>query len=131
MLIVPVGHPLTRMERVDAAQIAEYPLILPPRTPEHPGRARLEELFRQSRVEYRMVMESSNVELSSVYVEMGLGISFVTLAAGLPPPDRPDLAFIPLDHYFEPGYIAVVMRRNRELTPVKRAFLDVLVMDAG
>ena len=124
VLLAPVNHPLTQRRRVTWRQIARYPLILPPRGHESGGRRLLEEQFRKLGLSFRVILESSNVELSARYVETGLGLAFATLARGLPP--RPHLAFIPLNHYFKPDHLALVMRRDKVLTPYKQAFINLL-----
>jgi DNA-binding transcriptional LysR family regulator len=125
VLMVPLGHPLTRLKRVTLRQIAKYPLIFPPKT--HSGRRKLEEHFRKLGLACQIIMESSNVELSSVYVEMGLGISFATLVRDLPHLKTRNLEFIPLNQYFKPDHLAVVMRRDKILAPFKKAFLNILL----
>ena len=71
-------------------------------------------------------MESSNIELSSKYVEMGLGISFATVAKDLPELKERKLEFLPMDHLFKPDYIAVVMRKDKTLISYKDAFVKIL-----
>jgi DNA-binding transcriptional LysR family regulator len=127
VLLAPLGHPLSRERRVTWRQITRYPLILPPRGPESGHRRLLEEQFKKLGLAFRIILESSNVELSARYVETGLGLAFATLARGLP--RRRDLAFIPLDHYFKPDHLALVMRRDKVLTPYKQAFINLLFGD--
>lgn len=126
VLLTPPGHPLVGLKRVTMEEIAQYPLILPPQGLKFTGRSVLEDHFRKLGVDYHVIMESSNVELSSLYVEMGLGISFATVAGSLPRLAQRKLAFIPLDHYFPPDYIAVVMRKDKILGPHKQAFVEML-----
>jgi DNA-binding transcriptional LysR family regulator len=129
VLLAPVGHPLTRVRRVSWRQIARYPLIVPPRGHESGHRRLLEEQFRKLGLAFRVILESSNVELSARYVETGLGLAFATLARDRPPePPRP-LAFISLGHYFKPDHLALVMRRDQALTPYKQAFINLLFGD--
>jgi DNA-binding transcriptional LysR family regulator len=127
VLLAPVDHPLTRRRRVTWRQIARYPLIVPPRGHESGHRPLLEEQFRKLGLAYRIILESSNVELSARYVEAGLGLAFATLARRLP--RRRDLAFIPLGHYFKPDHLALVMRRDKVLTFYKQAFINLLFGD--
>jgi DNA-binding transcriptional LysR family regulator len=127
VLLAPVDHPLARVKRVTWRQIADYPLIVPPRGHESGHRRLLEEQFRKLGIACRIILESSNVELSARYVETGLGLAFATLARGLPP--RPHLAFIPLGHYFKPDHLALVRRRDKVLTPYKQAFINLLFGD--
>ena len=72
-------------------------------------------------------MESANVELSYRYVELGLGISFATLAGDPSLWRDRNLAFIPLDEYFPPDYLAVVMKPDKTLSSYKSAFLRSLL----
>jgi DNA-binding transcriptional LysR family regulator len=129
VLLAPPGHPLAALKRVSLRQIARYPLILPPRGQEAAGRRLLEEHFRKLGLSYHVLLESTNVELSALYVEMGLGVSFATLARGARPLTARNLAFIPLKRYFKPDYLAVVRRRDRVLTPYKKAFINLLFGD--
>jgi DNA-binding transcriptional LysR family regulator len=129
VLMVPLDHPLAGSKRPTMEEIACYPLILPPPSLRYTGRRILEDNFCQLGLDYHIIMESSNVELSSLYVEMGLGISFATVASHLPVRERRKLAFIPLDHYFPPDYIAVIMRKDKVLAPHKQAFLEMLFGD--
>lgn len=126
VLMVPKNHPLTKEKQVKLEQVAQYPLILPPRSAQFHGRKRLEELFAKLDIAYRVVMESTNVELSSVYSEMGLGISFATIVKGRPNIQKRNLAFISLNHLFEPEYIALVMRKDKALPSFKTDFINVL-----
>lgn len=129
VLMVPQGHPLASPPRVTLQQIAQYPLILPPRGPRPNNRTVLEEMFGRMGIHYRVIVESANVELSSLYVELGLGLSFASVVRDAPiaPPRR--IVFIPLSDYFEPDHIAVVIRKDKVLSSYKRAFLRLLVGD--
>jgi len=124
VVITPVGHPLSKAKRVTLKQIGKYPLILPPLNLKY--RSSLEERFQKLGVDYNIVMESSNVELSSLYAEMGLGISFATVVKDLPELKTRKLEFLPMDHLFKPDYIAVVMRKDKTLIPYKDAFVKIL-----
>jgi DNA-binding transcriptional LysR family regulator len=126
VLMVPVGHPLAEAERVTLRQIAKYALILPPKDLRFTCRRILEERFQKLGLDYQIVMESSNVELTSLYVEMGLGISFATVVRDLPALEKRNLAFIPMNTLLKPDFIAVVMRRDKVLTSYKSAFINIL-----
>jgi DNA-binding transcriptional LysR family regulator len=130
-LMVPKGHPLTRVKRLTMKQLAAYPLILPPRQAASRGGLAMEDHLRKAGVDYHVILESSNVELSSLYVELGLGISFATMVRDLPGPQSRNLDFIPLRHYFKPDHIAVVMRKDKSLPAYKSAFLEMLFGAVG
>ena len=124
VVMTPIGHPLAKIKRVTLKQIGKYPLILPPKNIKY--RSNLEERFQKVGVDYHIIMESSNVELSSLYVEMGLGISFATVVKDLPEFKKRKLAFLSMDHLFKPDYIAVVIRKDITLISYKKAFIEIL-----
>jgi DNA-binding transcriptional LysR family regulator len=128
VLLAPLDHPLTRARRVTWRQIARYPLIVPPLGVEGGGRRLIEAHFEKLGLAIRIILESSNVELSARYVETGLGLAFATLARGLHQSQR-HLAFIPLGHYFKPDHLALVLRRDKVLSPYKLAFINLLFGD--
>ena len=86
----------------------------------------LEERFQKLGLDYQIVMESSNVELTSLYVEMGLGISFATVVRGLPALRQRKLEFLPMDQFFKPDYITAVMRKDKTLASYKSSFINIL-----
>jgi DNA-binding transcriptional LysR family regulator len=130
VLMVPPGHPLAVSGQVTLTEIARYPLIIPPASLKHSGRRALEEQFAKLGLTYQVAMESANAELSYRYVELGLGLSFATLAGELSLWRHRGLAFLPLDGFFPPDYLAIVMRPSRTLPPYKTAFLNLLLAAA-
>ena len=129
VLMTPLGHPLTEETEVTFEKIAQYPLILNPKDPLDSCRPNVEEKLQRLGLPYHVILESSNVDLSSLCVEQGLGIAFATIVRDLPILSKRKLQFVSLNHYYEPDYLAVVGRKNRKLTSHKRAFLK-LVLDA-
>jgi len=127
VLMVPSGHPLASGSPISLEQVAGYPLILPPRHRMHAGRMLLEEQLKKLGKDYRIFMESSNIELSAVYVEMGLGVSLATVVRGLPVLVQRKLEFLPLGHPFEPDYIALVTRKDKVVASHKKAFMKMLL----
>jgi DNA-binding transcriptional LysR family regulator len=125
VLMIPIGHPLAKVKRVTLKQIGKFPLILPPTNYKY--RSNLEKRFQKLGIDYRIIMESSNVELSSMYVEMGLGVSFATIVKDLPELKKRRLEFLPMDHLFKPDYIVVVIRKDKTLISYKDAFIKILV----
>lgn len=117
---------ISQAKRVTLLRLAKYPLILPPKRLKYTYRSNLEERFQKLGIDYKIIMESSNVELSSIYVEMGFGISFATIVADLPELRKRKLAFLPMDPFFKPDYIALVLRKDKTLISYKRAFIKIL-----
>jgi DNA-binding transcriptional LysR family regulator len=129
VLIVNAAHPLNDLAEISLNEIAKYPLILPIKRNEPCKRSEIERLFHDKDLTYHMVMESSNVELNLTYVELGMGISFATVVRSLPALDRPGSRFISLNKYFEPEYLAVVFRKDKQLQMHQQIFLNVLTGD--
>jgi len=126
VLMIPPGHPLAEANRLTLKKLAKYPLILPPKDLRFTCRRMLEERFQKLGLDYQIVMESSNVELTSRYVEMGLGISFATVVRDLPALKERKLEFLPMDQLFKPDYIAAVMRKDKTLASYKSSFINIL-----
>jgi len=126
-LIVPAKHPLLKTRNIQLKHIAQYPLILPPRSHEHAGRILLEDSFLREGLEYRVIMESANVELSSRYVELGLGISFATLARGLKVLNGRKLNLIQLDKYIESDHVSLAVRKGKSMSGYVTEFIEYLI----
>ncbi len=126
VLLTPVGHPLSRIKKVSLERIAQYPLILPPKSSEFEHRNKLEELFRKHNLNYSVIMESSNIELSSLYVEMGLGVSFASIVKGLPIFKQRKLQYVSLTHYFKPEHICIAIRKDKKMTSFQDSFMTML-----
>jgi len=129
VLMTTIGHPLTQIKNITLKQIGKYPLILPPINLRY--RSHLEERFKKLNIDYHIIMESSNVELSALYVEMGLGISFATVVMNLPGLEKRKLEFLPMDHLFKPDYISIAMRKGKTLFSFKRAFIKILFEESS
>lgn len=109
-LIAPAGHPLTALDRPGLADIAAWPLILPPEDGPHPAGRDLRSLFHGQGLAIRVVLESSNVELSTRFAAAGLGVAFASVAADLRPVNASGVALIPLDHLLPGDRLAVISR---------------------
>ncbi len=125
MLATPM-HPVLKARKVSIEMIARYPLILPPKNSEHSYRAGIEELFRRHGLNYFVIMESSNVELSAIYAEKGIGLSFATIVRGLPVFRQRKLGYVSLSGLIPPEHICVVTGRERNLKPHQEIFLEML-----
>jgi DNA-binding transcriptional LysR family regulator len=127
VMIVPDRHPLLSIKQVKLQDIAKYPLILPPKGMDSKSRSRIDEKFEEESIKYRIIMESGNVELSSRYVEAGIGISFATIAAGVKPLTGRKIKFISMSKYFGGDYISVVSRSEKELPSYVENFISQIL----
>ena len=124
--MIPAGHPLTKRKHFKLQDIAKYPLILPPKNLHYTARRRFENKFEKEGTPYRIAMESSNKELTALYVKEGLGIAFVCVARDLQVLKQKEIKLIPLNRYFKPDNLAIILRKNKVLNFYEKAFLDHL-----
>lgn len=127
VLLAKSGHPLTKTRGIDLEDIAKFPLILPPKSGDQPYRGRLEGLFAMRGISYNSAMESSNIELSSLYVEMGLGVCFASIVKGLRAFKGKNLKCIPLSHVLAPEYLCVISRKDKYPAALHESFVDMLL----
>lgn len=127
VLMVPKGHLLTNRNKITIRDIAGEKLILPPNVRRHPGRLLLEKSARKAGIRLDILVESSNVELSSRLVEEGLGVSFATIVEGASLLDGRKLDFVPLDHLLPNGNLLIAMRDKDVLRGARAKFLEALM----
>lgn len=127
VLIVPDRHPLLGLQQVRLRDIAKYPLILPPKGMENKTRSSIDAKFNSEGVSPRVIMESGNVELSSRYVEAGIGISFATIAEGVKPLGGRKLGFIQLSEHFGSDHVALVLRKGKARPPHLAGFVSCVL----
>ncbi len=126
-LIVPAGHLFTNRNKITIRDIAGEKLILPPDGRRHPGRLLLEKSAREAGILLDILIESSNVELSSRLVEEGLGVSFATIVEGASLLHGRELDFVPLDHLLPDGNLWIAMRDEDVLRGARAKFLEALM----
>lgn len=129
ILMAPADHPLVKVDKVSLQQVAENPLILPPRHVKSSIRLKLLKLFETQGIRYRVGMESSNAFLSIKYVEMGMGLAFFLAPEAIESSMPPGLKKISLDHFFEPDYIVLILRKDKFLTLACNTFIEILFAD--
>jgi DNA-binding transcriptional LysR family regulator len=121
ILVTPLGHPLSRLSRVTLKDVAEYPLILPPR---HLTTWRMVDyVFRKHHLAHRVVLEAGGWEVIKRYVATGLGVSIVT---GICLTGTESLAAIPFHRYFPRRTYGIVLRKGRLLSLAATRFLELL-----
>jgi len=127
VLIVPIGHPLLERRNITIKDIVDQDLIMPPSRMRHPGRSMLEKYTQKAGIALKVVLESSNVELSSRFVEKGVGISFATIIESLHLLEGRALKFISIDHLLPGGKMAITMRSEATVKGARANFLKTLL----
>ena len=122
--LVRLDCPIGESRPVTLEEIAKYPLIL---GPQHMRtiHQRLLNNFEELKIPYQIIMESSNLVLSSRYVEMGLGITIFSAWFGIDMPSKRRFRVIPIDHIIKPNYVAIVMRKEKKLQHFQNVFLTI------
>lgn len=123
VLITPVDHPLTKLEKITIKDIGEYGLILPP---SHFSSWRLVKMvFALNGVNYRVALEAGGWEVVKRYVDIGLGVSIVTSIC-ITEKDKEKFATVPLDQYFPSRKYGVVTRKGKLLSSPAKRFIELL-----
>lgn len=121
MLICAPTHPLAKKKRVTIKDVADHPLILPPR---HLATWRVVDfVFQKHKLSYRVNLEAGGWEVIKRYVALGLGISIV--ASICLTGDEP-LTAIPVSRYFPRRSYGMLVRKGKFLTPQAERFLAVM-----
>src|SRR5215472_3800984 len=93
VLIVPPRHPLAKLKSAAAADIAQYPLVMP-----KVGHTRdaLDDLFHQRKLKPRYAMELDSSELLKRFVAADVGVGFISRSHASEDVQAKVLAAIPL-----------------------------------
>lgn len=124
VLIIPTGHPLTKLEEgeITLREIAQYGLILPPEHSYTWWAVRF--IFQQHQLECPIRLTVSSSEAAKRYVKAGLGIAIVTEACQL---DDPAIKAISMEHYFPKRHYGLIQRRGKFLSPQALKFKKLML----
>lgn len=126
MLVTRLDHPLAAQARVTLKDIAQYPLILPPK---NQSTYRIVEMvFAEHAVTYDVKLEVGGYDVIKRYVELGLGISIV-MSHCLTGADH--LHAVSLRRYFPDRTYGVVLRKGKVLSPAAARFVETLRTEAS
>lgn len=92
--IMAPGHPLEKRRRIDLAECAPYPLVLPDQS--WPLRRLLDSRIQQLETSLNIVTSSNSEEFLRTMFDHHLGIGFQTVMGIEPQLDRGELVFVPL-----------------------------------
>jgi DNA-binding transcriptional LysR family regulator len=128
--VVPPGHPLAERERISAAELGSFPLILMETGTNL--RAYADGLLEAAGIDGQVAMELDNVEAIKRMIEAGLGISLLPMVAVRAEVVGGRLVVLPLTDVPR-GHrrIALVHRRDKYLSGPLSAFLERVRQDVG
>jgi LysR family cys regulon transcriptional activator len=113
VLVVPVGHPLARKERITLEDIAPEPLVT--YHPSFTGRTRIDAAFAQRKLSPRIALEAIDSDVIKTYVRLGLGIGIVAEMAVREGDNNADLAVRPLGDLLGRNLARVAFKRGAYL----------------
>jgi DNA-binding transcriptional LysR family regulator len=119
-LIMPLGHALANLKRIQLEDIAPYGLILPPRR--LTTWRMVDRVFQQHQIPFHVTLEVGGWEVIKRYVELDFGVSIVT---GICLREDDKLVARNMSAYFPKRSYGMVMRRGKYLSAQARAFLNV------
>jgi LysR family cys regulon transcriptional activator len=126
VLLVPRGHPLTRLEAVTLEDIVEHPFVA------HSGLSAggwaVSRVLKARGLALKTAMLAADASLIKAYVEVGLGVTIVSSL--LYSPDRDvSLTAIDVSHIFEPSQVTVLMDPYRYQRGFVHDFVGLLAPD--
>jgi LysR family transcriptional regulator, low CO2-responsive transcriptional regulator len=123
-IIVPPGHPLSRMKEAAIAEVVRFPLLLP-----RVGRTRdaIEDLFHERHLKPRISMELDSSELLKRFVAANVGVGFIARSSVLEDVKAGALAAIPMADASIRRELALVFRKDKALSRAALAFIEIAV----
>jgi LysR family transcriptional regulator, low CO2-responsive transcriptional regulator len=124
VLIAPPKHPLSKLKSASAAEIAQYPLVMP-----KVGHTRdaLDDLFHERKLKPRYAMELDSSELLKRFVAADVGVGFIPRSNVEEDVQAKMLAAVPLAEAQIRRDLALVFRKDKALSRAALAFIDIAV----
>jgi LysR family transcriptional regulator, cys regulon transcriptional activator len=120
-VVVPDGHPLTKLPTLTLEALAEHPLITYHEG--YTGRPRIDATFAAAGLVPDVVMSALDADVIKTYVEVGLGVGIVASMAFDPSRDI-GLKRLDASHLFEPNTTRIAVRRGHYLRGYAYRFLE-------
>jgi LysR family cys regulon transcriptional activator len=121
LVVVPDGHPLTRVKKLTLQGLAEHPLIT--YHAGYTGRPRIDASFREAGLAPDVVMSALDADVVKTYVEVGLGVGIIASMAFDATRDAA-LRSIDASHLFPPNTTRIAVRRGHYLRGYAYRFLE-------
>ena len=121
-VVVPQGHPLTKVKLLTAEALARYPLIT--YSPEFTGRSHIDQAFAAKGLKMDLVLTAIDADVIKTYVELGLGVGVI---AAMAYDDKRDarLSAIDAGHLFRDNTTRLAVKRAAYLRRYTYAFIQM------
>jgi LysR family cys regulon transcriptional activator len=120
VIVVPEGHPLTRLHGVSLEDLAAYPLIT--YDVGFTGRSHIDDAFRQAGISTDIVLTAMDSDVIQQYVSLGLGVGIVASMA-VEQSRGGHLHAIEVPHLFAPNVTRLAVRRGAYLRSYSYEFI--------
>jgi len=124
VLVMPLGHPLSKKERVTLEELAQEPLIT--YHPSFTGRNRIDAAFASKKLAPRIALEAIDSDVIKTYVRLGLGVGIVAEMAVREDGSNNDLVVRPVGHLFGQNIARVAFKRSAYLRNFVFKFAELL-----
>ena len=121
MLITSLDHPLAKRKRISLKDIAQYPLILPPR--DQSTFRFVELVFAEHSLQHDVKFEVGGYEVIKTYVKLGLGIAIV-MSHCLSKKD--ELHAAPVRRWFPRRNYGLVLRKGQPVSLATQQFIQTI-----
>lgn len=120
-VVVPKGHPLTKVAQLTLEDLAEYPIVT--YVFGFTGRSKLDEAFSKVNLEPKVIFTAADADVIKTYVRLGLGVGIV---AGMAVDTLQDQDLVALDasHLFESSVTKIGFRRGTFLRGFMSDFIE-------
>lgn len=120
-VIVPQGHPLTRLPKLTLEALAEHPLVT--YVFGFTGRSKLDEAFTHKGLSPKVVFTAADADVIKTYVRLGLGVGIVARMAVDEQIDK-DLVVLDASELFESSVTKIGFRKGTFLRGYMYDFIE-------
>lgn len=121
-VLVPSGHPLTKLDQLTLHDVARYPLVT--YVFGFTGRSQLDEAFRNAQLKPNVVFTATDADVIKTYVRLGMGVGIVARMAYDPRQDQ-DLVQLDAGHLFAANVTKIGFRRGTFLRCYMYDFIEL------
>jgi LysR family transcriptional regulator, cys regulon transcriptional activator len=123
VLVVPRGHPLTRVKRITLNHIAAYPLVI--YDSRLSGNRRILDVFEEQGIKVHIALSAMTADVIKSYVAAGIGIGIIQKSAFERKRDD-DISALDIRSLFKPTPVFLLLRKDSAPRAILRQFISVL-----
>ena len=121
-LVVPLGHPLSKLESIRLNDLAEFALVT--YVFGFTGKSQLDKAFRAKSLKPKIALTATDTDVIKTYVRQGSGVGIIAKLAYDPKNDA-DLQLLEVDDLFEASTTSMGFRRGTFLRNYMYDFMEL------